>query len=103
MHQHLSTHNVIVGQTPISVTVDDEGVDLLGPNPLRGFCVLTNVGNFDVFIALDNDAEENKGIRLGKQGDRIAMGSEVVSRGRVHAICGMGSSALILIQEGNLV
>lgn len=91
--------NYGTGQTPTSVSVTTSSTELLAANTNRKWCVLTNVGNKDVFLAIDATALVNKGILLGKGGGSIQMGADIMSTGALNGITASGTAS-VLIQEG---
>ncbi len=91
--------NFITGQTPGSTSVSNSNTEILAANTARRWCVLTNIGNKDVWVAMGQTALVNKGMLLGRSGGSVVMGNDFMCVDAVNGITSSGSST-IAFQEG---
>ncbi len=91
--------NYCVGQTPQSISVTTAVANILPSNNNRTGLYVRNDGNKTVWLAFDNDAEQSKGIKLGRD-EVIVFDVGFISRGRLSGIADSGTSDLRL-QEFN--
>lgn len=86
------------GQVPINVTIINSSTQILPANDNRRFCILSNIGVKDVYVAVGQTALNEKGITLFK-GGTLVIGREGESvKEIINGITSTGSS-LITIQE----
>lgn len=80
----------MIGQT----TVGASSTKVLDRNPMRTMVVIANDADETIYLAIDEDAVLNKGIRL-KVADTISLfdGSPGL-RGQINAICTSGQKNL---------
>lgn len=91
--------NISSGNPPENAIVSATSSVIIPANVNRNWCMLTNIGNRDVFVALGQTAEINKGIFLGRQGGAISLGANIMSVEVINGITD-GGSAIIIYQEG---
>jgi len=91
--------NVVVGQTPQSLTVSSTSVEIVAANSLRAAIVMANVGTEDCWITADVTAVVNKGGFLGKNGGSLAMDSTFLTRGALNGIAVSAKDTTISFQE----
>ncbi len=92
--------NFGVGQVPNSVSVGNTSTEIVAANTSRKWCVITNIGNRDIFVAIGQTALINKGIFLGRNGGSLLMDAGIMSIESVNGITTSGTSDVIF-QEGN--
>ena len=92
--------NLGVGDAPSSITVTTTSTQILAFNSARNWCILTNIGNKDIYMAAGQTAIVNNGIFLSKGGGTFEMTSGVMFINGLNGITASGSS-VIVFQEGN--
>ncbi len=91
--------NTGAGQTPATVSVTNSSTEIVAANPNRKWCLVTNVGNKDVYGAMGQTAEVGKGFLLARNGGSMLVDSTLHSVEALNGITSAGTSNVI-IQEG---
>jgi len=86
------------GQVPTAVNIGTSSTQLLDANDNRRFCVLSNIGNRDAFIAVGQTAIVNQGFVLTK-GSQIFIGLEAEApKEAINAIVGAASTDIAILE-----
>ena len=88
----------IKGGPPKGAAITGTSSVVLAANPARRYAVFVNDGSIPIYIALDDTAVMNKGIRLNANGGSYEIGFNNFYVGVVSAIC--ASSANLCYLEG---
>ncbi len=92
--------NVGAGAAPTTTTVTNSSTEILAANSDRKWCLVTNIGGRDVYVAIGQTAILNRGALLKKQGGSFLMDRDFMSFETLNGITASGSSAVIVL-EGN--
>jgi len=84
---NLPASNAGVGQTPIRVLITDVTTQIVAASVRRTALYLLNVGQYDVWVSCDEDAEVEKGMLLGKMGGSVLIDAANLTTGSVNGIC----------------
>ena len=84
---------------PAPVSVGNTSTEVLATNTSRKWCLVTNIGNKDVWMGIGQTAVSGRGILLGKQGGSMTMSAVLMSYDAVNGITASGNSDVIT-QEG---
>ena len=91
--------NIGKGQVPTNVTVTTSSTEILPASTARKWCIFTNIGNKDVYLASGQTALVEKGVLLGKSGGAIALGAATMTTEAINGITKSGE-AIVMILEG---
>lgn len=91
--------NFGAGQTPDNVTITNSSTQILAANTSRKWCIMTNTGNRDIFVAMGQTALVNKGILIGRNGGSLTLTASALSTEAINGITTGGSSSMTY-QEG---
>lgn len=90
--------NIGAGQIPSNVSVTTSSTEIIDANTKRKWCVLTNIGNQDVFIAAGQTALVDKGALLGKRGGSIILDASNMTTEAINGIVSGGSSTVMILE-----
>lgn len=76
------------------ISINSSSTSVLVANGNRKTANLVNDSDEEIYLALGEDAELNKGIRLNAGGGNFEIGSTNMWKGAVNAICASGSKVL---------
>ena len=96
---HFGVRNVGAGQIPTNVSVTNSSTEIIDANAARKWCIITNIGNQDVFLAAGQTALVDKGALLGKRGGAIVLDASNMSTEAINGIVSSGT-ATVMILEG---
>ena len=83
------------GKPPSTATATTTSSTLLAADSNRKWCVLTNVGNKDVFLAFGQTAEVDKGAVLLGNGGSLVLGDEFHTTEDINGITAAATSTVL--------
>lgn len=86
------------GQTPTTTTISNSSTEIVGKNDNRKWCLVTNNGLRDVFIAIGKTAEVDKGAVLKRNGGSMLMDASFLSTEVLNGITSAGTSTVLVIE-----
>jgi len=91
--------NLGQGQDPGSATATTSSSEIVPANPSRRWCIVTNIGNKDVWLSFGKAAEVDKGFLLAANGGSLDL---TIGFNTTEAINGITSAATsdVAYQEG---
>ena len=95
-----SSHPIadLTGNVPTTVNVTTSSTQLLAANDKRRFCIFSNIGNRDAFIAVGQTAVGNQGFALFK-GEQITIGRESAPpKEEINAIVNAGNTDITILE-----
>lgn len=86
------------GASPGTTTVSNSSTEIVAANVSRRWCILTNVGNKDVYLAAGQTAEVDKGAILHANGGSIVFGVNFDTTQALNGITKASTSAVIFLE-----
>jgi len=89
------------GQAPDGVNVTTSSTEILAANASRKWAVIVNDSDTTMYLAIGQDAEVNKGIRLNARGGVIVISrtGDIFSTQAVNGIHGGSGNKVATVQE----
>lgn len=90
---------ILVPNLNTSATVGSSSTEVLGVNSQRGYVLLINDSDENMYISLGGDAVLNQGIRLNAEGGSLEIGiGQDNYWGTVNAICSSGGKNITVME-----
>ena len=83
------------GAAPGSTVVTTSSTEIVPFNDKRSWCYVTNIGVHDIFLAIGQTAELNKGMFLGKLGGSMLMDINTLCNQALNGITINGTTTVI--------